>query len=296
MSDGPVDSPALGGDPPPPPPTPPARSCATALDIVHFVLLRAVGTKCSLPEVSASKYKQPAPLWPALDEDVLRTLSDEHRTVVADYLDGVEGDAKTRYDRIDSKLRTLLGVNGLAFSLITGFSLGGKPLFLFASAPFIISAVLALRALGIHTFQVLSLSNQEIVREAAELHAIQLRGRLAAANENEYVVDFIVDCFRAAHRYFVLALVMLPLLYVGSLWTEHKEASPVAMSLAAIAPSAANALRGPPGAPGIPGPPGPEGRPGPQGPPGPAGTVAQPSTAPAPLTPAAPAPSVAPGP
>ena len=183
--------------------------------MVHFALLRIVGTECRLHEVAASKYTQTAMLWPTLDRHVLRALTDEHRGVVADYVDGVEGDAKTRYDRVDSKLRTLLGVNGLAFSLITGFSLGGKPLFLLASGPFIVSAILALRALGVHTFQVPSLTAQEVGAELTALHAIRLQGRLSAANENACVVDFIVDCFRAAHRYFVVALIMLPLLYLG---------------------------------------------------------------------------------
>lgn len=276
--------------------TPPASRRASASDVVHFALLRIVGTECRLHEVAASKYTQTAMLWPTLDRHVLRALTDEHRGVVADYVDGVEGDAKTRYDRVDSKLRTLLGVNGLAFSLITGFSLGGKPLFLLASGPFIVSAILALRALGVHTFQVPSLTAQEVGAELTALHAIRLQGRLSAANENACVVDFIVDCFRAAHRYFVVALIMLPLLYLGGRWLDREVAKPIAVSIAGLDPSAAGVLRGPPGAQGVPGPRGPEGQPGPKGQNGPVGSVAQPSAAPAPLTSGVPAPSAAPGP
>jgi hypothetical protein len=234
-------------------------------------VLRVCGIDCSLKEVAKGCYLAGA-RWDDLRG--VTELDDEKYAVVEKYVAWLETDAKTRYDRIDSKLRSLLTTNAVAFGLVGGFSLLAKPTFIIVAIPLTVSTLLALRALGISTFQTLSLSSDEVNSKSYQLRASLLRDRVGCMNHNDRVINFIVDCTRAAQRAFVVALIAVPLAYLG----RHRfpGATPeVKVQLDGIQ---ATTLQGPPGVPGSVGPPGsagPAGLPGPRGsagPPGPAGS------------------------
>lgn len=248
------------------------RTCLRwLLDRFVYVALISIGIECSFEEVANGKYIHQGLIWPSLGE--LDALDDDRYKILSEYLESVEADTKARYDRVDSKLRSLLATNAVAFGLVGGFSLLGKPLFLLVALPLVLSAVLALRALGVHNFQTLSLTETEASKPLGCLKATVLLGRLAAANANVTVIDFMVDCFRAAHRYFVLVLIAVPVAYgIGRLLSVADP--PVRVHTQSIEQWEVSAVRGVPGPPGSAGPPGAQGPPGPQGsagPPGPPG-------------------------
>jgi hypothetical protein len=238
-----------------------------AIDTVVYYALIFVGISCSKKEVSENAYKHDIPSWPDLGD--LNNIDEEKRTIVDNYLAAIETGENTRYDRIDSKLRTLLTTNSFAFALMGGFSLIGRPLFFaMAAVPFIISAALALRALDVRTFYTMSLNDYEVRSDPSKLKAITQQGRLCAARFNSYVIDFIADSFRAALRYFVVGLVLVPIIYFCSTSLPPAPVPETRVHVNAIDPAAVNALRGPPGPTGPPGQPGPKGPPGPPGVPG----------------------------
>jgi hypothetical protein len=204
---------------------------------------------------------------------VRKEVDDKNYEVLERYVASAEADTKMRYDHVDSKLRTLLATNTLAFALMGGFSLLGRPIFLLVALPLIASAVLGLRALGVHTFQTLSLTDAELSAEIGELRATVLRDRLSAASANACVLDFVVDSFRAAHRYFVAGLVMVPLAYLGAAFLPPRENPEVRVRVLGIEEAIAAAVQR------VPGPQGPAGPAGPAGVPGPAGAACSTPTA-----------------
>lgn len=240
-----------------------------AVNGLFYVALRVAGIECSFAEVTAGAFKHDKPWWPPLGN--LDALDAEKCAVVDTYLASVEADGNARYDRQDSKLRSLLATNALAFGLVGAFALPGKPLFFIVAVPLVISAALALRALGVHNFQTLSLTKESVSLPLAELKAEVFRGRLSAAQANGPVLDFMVDCFRAAHRYFVVGLIGVPVVY--GLSTCLPSADPVVrVRVQDIDRAVVKAIQGAPGPQGAAGPPGergPHGQPGPQGIPGP---------------------------
>jgi hypothetical protein len=233
-----------------------------------FAALRVAHINCSIDEVAASSYLHKGPMWPPLRQLHTTDVNDSGKyELLAAYADLIENDTKTRYDRVDSKLRTLLSANAIAFGIVGGLSLLGKSLFLVVAAPLVVSALLALRALGVHTFGTVSLDTQEVARQADALKVVWLRDRLAAANISAPVIDFIVDCFRAAHRYFVVALVAGPIAYAIGAFLQLSD-PPIRVRVQSVDESAAGSVRGPPGPTGSRGPMGPSGEVGPMGPPG----------------------------
>lgn len=86
-----------------------------------FLVLRISLIDCSFSEVANGDYVHRGDAWPLLANT--KNLNDDKSKLVEAYLDALEVDAKTRYDRLDSKLRTLLATNALVFGLVGGFSL-----------------------------------------------------------------------------------------------------------------------------------------------------------------------------
>lgn len=238
-----------------------------------FSTLRIAGIQCSFAEVAKGRYAHPGNAWPVLTNT--KDLDENKAKVVDEYIDALEADAKTRYDRLDSKLRTLLATNALAFGLVGGFSLAAKPVFWMVAVPLIVSAILAFRALGIHNFQTLSLCDGEIAAEEPELRETIVRGRIGSLNANGSVIDFMVDCFRGAHRYFIVGLLFAPVAYtLGTSATAPPPEVKVDLDSSHVV-----AIPGPPGPPGQAGTRGPMGPTGPQGvdgPPGPCGSACAP--------------------
>ncbi len=257
------------------------------LDRIVRRALALAGIECSLEEVANGAYTHQNPTWPDLPTIA---FSDDKYEVLDGYVGSIEADTKTRYDRLDSKLRSLLGTNAVAFGLIGGFSLRGKSVFCLVAIPLILSAVLALRALGVHRFATLSLVESEASAHLNALKETALRGRVKAANINASVIDFMVDCFRAAHRYFVAGLVAVPIAYVIGTLLPVSDPPDMRVRIQSIEQAAASAVRGAAGAPGSTGPPGAAGPPGSPGPAGARGTPGPPgqrgpSGAPCPNTP-----------
>ncbi|CAN5189500.1 hypothetical protein BH09MYX1_BH09MYX1_11240 [soil metagenome] len=219
-----------------------------------YWLLLAAGIQCSSAEVATGSYSHGQPTWPQIPEVGMDT--DKHDVVVG-YVTSIENETRARYDRLDSKLRALLSANAIAFGLVGGFALIAKPSFLLVALPLLFSVVVALRALGVHKFQSVSLSKQEISREVAELKAIIIRDRVASVNANAGVIDFVGDCLRAAHRYFIASLVAVPFAY--GLGLLHS-APPAEVRFLGVDVAQIQGQRGPEGPPGPRGPVGPSAR------------------------------------
>jgi hypothetical protein len=242
--------------------------------LVHLLLFVA-GIECTYREVADGTYRQTGPTWPSLEK--VGSLNDEKYEVVNSYVAALETEAKNRYDRIDSKLRTLIAANAIAFGLIGGFSLQGKPAFFIVAAPLLLSVALAFRGLDVRNVHTVSLSEDGLATALPVVKATMVRDRLACLNANAMVVDLIVDCFRAAYRYFFVGLVAVPIAYAAGkffpgrlpkVMVELQGGDHVAVIQGPAGP------RGPDGAPGNTGPQGPKGpagSTGPQGPPGPPG-------------------------
>lgn len=249
----------------PPPPSPVAapdnraglarRAVRKVLNVLLYVALRVCGIDCSFGEVENGAYSHRGPMWPPLDP---QELTETSYPLIDEYVSSLEGETKTRYDRLDSKLRSLLAMNAVAFGLMGGFSLLAKPIFMLIAVPLVVSAVLALRALGIHRLQTVSLTNDEIKVSVAVLKATMVRDRLASLNANALVIDFIVDCLRGAHRAFVFALVSVPIAYVINVYfpTQSPEVRVRVDSVAAEAMSGLRGLQAPPNVPSAVSPPG----------------------------------------
>jgi hypothetical protein len=74
-----------------------------------------------------------------------------------------------------------------------------------------------------------------------------LRDRIAAASANASVIDFMVDCFRAAHRYVVIGLIAVAIAYAIGALLPAADPPEVRVRIQIIEPSAASAVRGRPG-------------------------------------------------
>lgn len=213
------------------------------------------GIDCSFREVKDGRYVHHHPTWPSLDG--LGRLEDDKHAVVDEYIRSIEAETKARYDRLDSKLKSLLAANGIAFGLISGLSLLAKPLLLTVVAPLLFSALVSLRALGVHNFQTLSLTRDEVEHDIRTLRATLVLGRLAALNANACVLDFVVDCLRSAHRFFILGLVLVPVTYLIGLRSPNR---PPEVRVQLEATQQLRGPQGPVGPQGSVGPPGPRDR------------------------------------
>lgn len=241
--------------------------------LVVYLGLRLMLIECGWEEVGQGRFSHKKPQWPELDTALLRGKEKgKKRALVDAYLTAVEADGNTRYDRADSKLRTLLATASLAFGLVSGFALPGRSVFAFVAVPVLFSAALAFRALGVQRYQAPTLNSLEIAATVDELRGTIIKDRLASANANAAVLDFIIDCLRAAQRWFFLGLVAIPFAYVVGNLTTPQTRAPAAVAVEAIDRAVASiraavGARGPTGSTGPPGPPGPAGPPGPPGPP-----------------------------
>lgn len=207
-----------------------------------YLGLFAGGIRCSLKEVKDNRYASSK--MSQLSRDDLRAVSDDkNRAVLEAYVASLEADVKVRYDRVESKLKTLLGTNSIAFAAIGAFSLTGKTILFVAAVPVLVSALLALRALGVLVHQRLSLSAEEI--RDADLWALALHSRMTASAYNDSVVDFFVDYFRAAHRLFMLGLTLLLVIYPAiKIISPHGDAPEIRVRIESIEARAADELCG----------------------------------------------------
>jgi hypothetical protein len=252
-----------------------------------FFLRRLAFIECSFQEVTDHRYSG-SPHYPSVETmptgrnspDTVRKLEAIER-----YLVGVEADLARRHDRIENKLRGLLTVSGVVFPLMTGLSLNGTLSFAASAIPLVCSVILAVDGLGLNSYTNVTIDSKEASLSAGHLTAVLRRGRIESINQNSAALDYIADGYRAATRYFVMAILAVGLSYM--LFNADKEdtASAVIRSLRANR-DLLHLLQGPQGPAGIPGPTGATGPAGPTGAQGPAGPAGPTGPAGAPVPPA----------
>lgn len=248
--------------------------CALSFFVWFFQSL--VFIDCSLKEVVESRYSHKLPHWSSLGSDVF--ANKDIATDVDRYVQSIDDVLRMRHDRLDAKLRGLLSLNGLVFSLNAGLSFGSKVVAVWPALPLIISACIAIRGLSLFQFQQVDISSKELSSEGAAFREILLRGRMDAANANQCVLDVVADYYRGATYYFVLSLAAVLILYSSGRLPEAPQgpASTEARASEAQGPVGLSGPVGPVGPEGRPGVAGALGPPGPVGPPGPAGPAGPP--------------------
>lgn len=236
-----------------------------------YLLLRFALIESAYEEVKQSRYNN-SPHFPIPDS---RQITKSNLDQLEEYVKNVEGEVGRRHERVETKLRSLLTLNGIVISLMTGLSLNGSWLFAIPAFPLILSVILSVHALGVYTFQQAILFEHEVTRKPEPIRRTLIQSKLGAANWNSCVVDFIVDVYTAAGRYFVIAIVLVPIAYTVSTAVRpvEKEATALIRKLRADE-DLLKLLRGPEGPTGPQGPTGPPGPPGLSGPTGAPGTGA----------------------
>lgn len=158
---------------------------ASVATITVWLLLRLARIECSREEVHASAYRHVTPHHPRLSKERLAPKDPSVREILDSYIAGLEAASNARSDQVGGKLRTLLATTGLVFALLGGLSLNGSGVFLLPAMALFVSAVVALRALGVGTSSALSLSDDDLGQSADQLRATAAQERMRAVNANE---------------------------------------------------------------------------------------------------------------
>lgn len=239
-------------------------------------LMNAVDVDSTPEEALKGTYTHPTVHYPVLSAD----LFDQDRTPsLVTYCAGVTSEVSARYSNVDQKLRGLLALSGIVTTLLTGLALTGRPYYLVVGLPILVSVFLVAHALSVYRFQSCTVSPEEV--KSAVPVAVRLAvDSIQAANSNMAVIDFLVDCYRAALRYFLIALLLVPVVYaVAALLPRDSTTAEEVIESLRSDPALIQLLRGPQGVAGPSGATGPQGMQGPQGaagPQGPAGADGQP--------------------
>lgn len=210
-----------------------------ALSRLAHIGLYIGGIDCSLEQVRAGRYKNNNNA--SLTADALAAETDEKRQKILEtHVASLESSTKARYDRVESKLKTLLSAHGIAFAMIGWFSLTGKPIVLIAVLPVFLSTLVELKAFEVREHHLPTLNAEEL-RDTEKLWSRVLHDRMRASAHNEDVIDFVVDCYRAAHRLFFWGLAAVFIVGLVVVW--RAEAPETRVRIQNIEAPALNALR-----------------------------------------------------
>ncbi len=226
-------------------------------NVVVWALLRLALIDCTLEEVKNKIYR---PSGKPDDESEGNDFkSDDVLEVARGYSEDKVKRMEERRTRVDDKLERLLILNGIATTVLSGLTMSATVLYMIPILLLVSSTVLVAFGLSVHRFQEVYLTRDEASKSEAEIKRALLKASLVSTKANSLTVDFMVDCFRAALRLLVAAiLVTLLVLGAARLLSQQSDPNELVTRLRAN-PDLIRVLRGP------------EGQPGPRGPAGLAG-------------------------
>ncbi|MEM8610773.1 MAG: hypothetical protein AAGF93_02060 [Cyanobacteria bacterium P01_H01_bin.105] len=192
-----------------------------------WTLMRFSWIDCTLSEVRQRHYRS---------KDVLTIPSKEIKICdkKIDFLKDKNQEVKDRRDRVDTKARTLLTLTSLLLGLISSATsiTSAKSIGLWSILPLVLlfSTIFLLTVyFGVDRSQATDYSYifSDIDSESAKRDLCN--DLISAQNYNERVTDFMLDLYRAALRYFSIAMLFIMLLGIGNIiftdssWINNKD-------------------------------------------------------------------------
>lgn len=241
---------------------------AELVGLFIYRLLRLAQIDCKPSEVKRRRYDAPRSR-PAIRPEFVNS---ENVDALSDYSDAVYKQYSDRLKRIDDKLGRLLSLGGVATTLLGGFSLAGTVFYMIPVLVLLASMLVVAFGLSLFQYEEVVLSNADVASHKQTLLVEIATAKLGAAESNHCTLDLLADCYRAALRYIVTAIILVPLAFGASrVWNPHLSAHDEFVARLRRDHELRELLRGPPGSVGAAGPQGPQGANGPPGAPGPAG-------------------------
>lgn len=175
--------------------------------------MRVSWIDCTLLEVRQRQYQS---------EERLTLLSDKNKICdkKIDFLKNKNQEVKDRRDRIDTKARTLLTLTSLLLGLISSATsitsaksiglLSVLPLVLLFSTIFLLTVYF-----GVDRSQTTNYDYVFVDSESADRDLCN--DMISSQDYNERAMDFMLDLYRAALRYFSLAMLLIMLFGIGNI-------------------------------------------------------------------------------
>ena len=239
---------------------------------IVWILLRCFGIKCSQKEVESRAYDS---LEPFRSLDLPLTISGE---IALKFAKDLYDDGQARFRAMDEKAKSLLTATSILFTLVGGLialtaghqTWPFRALICAALLLLFVSVVLLLGVyFGINRYTQPLLTSSTVKELEKKRHNTIIRDYHESAWQNERVLEFLADSYRASQRALLCALLVIGLASTLTVFNDSLDSS--LLRRFRSDPRLIEQLKGAKGDQGPPGPQGPAGHIGPPGPSGPAG-------------------------
>lgn len=171
----------------------------------YYIFLKISLLECSYDEVKNNTYNHKTPLFPRIDH---KKIPPHNTDILLKYVQDICSDTYRRRKDLEEKAKLLLTLNGAIITFMTTMSVKGQSWYFFPIIFMILSSLFVVKIYSIYTYQKVVLSENEIKNNNKnKLTNIFIESTIEATNNNSNVVDYTVDLYRAALRYFMIALI-----------------------------------------------------------------------------------------